>query len=94
MENNELILKVSGKSNVNSVAGAIAGNIREKGNATIQVIGAGALNQAMKAICIARGFVAPIGLNLVCIPSFAEIELEDDKDEGRTAIKLYIKAEK
>ena len=70
----EIILKVSTKSNPNSVAGCIAGLIREKGNATIQVIGAGALNQAMKAICIARGFVAPIGVNLVCIPSFADVE--------------------
>ena len=91
MENNELILKVSGKSNVNSVAGAIAGNIREKGNATIQVIGAGALNQAVKAVAIARGYVAPTGVDLVCIPAFAEVEVEG---EDRTGIKLIVESRK
>ena len=91
---NELILKVSSKSNPNSVAGAVAGSIREKGSAVIQVIGAGALNQAVKAICIARGFVAPIGINLICVPSFADIGLENENDESRTAIKLTIRGEK
>ena len=90
----EIILKVSTKSDPNSVAGCIAGLIREKGNATIQVIGAGALNQAMKAICIARGFVAPIGVNLVCIPSFADVELGEFPDESRTALKLYVRGDR
>lgn len=57
------LLKVSSKSNPNSVAGAIAGVIREKGIAEVQSVGAGALNQAVKAIAIARGFLAPLVLN-------------------------------
>lgn len=81
------VLKVSAKSNPNSVAGALAGVLREKGSAEIQTIGAGALNQAIKAVAIARGFVAPGGINLVCIPAFADIEIEG---EERTAIKLII----
>ena len=63
------ILKVSAKSNPNSVAGALAGVLREKGGAEIQAIGAGALNQAIKATAIARGSVAPSGIDLVCIPA-------------------------
>ena len=59
------VLKVSSKSNPNSVAGALAGVLREKGSAEIQAIGAGALNQAIKSIAIARGFVAPSGLCLL-----------------------------
>ena len=58
------ILKVSSKSNPNSVAGAIANVFREKGSVEIQSVGAGALNQAIKAIAIARGFIAPMGVNL------------------------------
>ncbi len=80
-------LKVSSKSNPNSVAGALAGVIRESGTAEIQAIGAGALNQSIKAIAIARGFLAPSGLDLVCIPSFADVEING---EERTAIKLMI----
>ena len=83
-------LKVSSKSNPNSVAGALAGVIREKGTAEIQAIGAGALNQAIKAIAIARGFVAPSGKNLVCIPAFTDIVIEG---EERTAIKLIVEAQ-
>ena len=81
------ILKVSAKSNPNSVAGALAGVLREKGGAEIQAIGAGALNQAIKATAIARGFVAPRGIELVCIPAFTDIQIEG---EERTAIKLLI----
>lgn len=80
-------LKVSSKSNPNSVAGALAGVIRENGAAEIQAIGAGALNQSIKAIAIARGFLAPSGTELVCIPSFADVEING---EERTAIKLLI----
>lgn len=87
------ILKVSSKSNPSSVAGAIASMVKENGNVEIKVIGAGAVNQAIKAIAIARGFVTPIGMNLVCIPSFMEIKLDDYTDE-RTAIKLIVKGEK
>ncbi len=82
------VLKVSSKSNPNSVAGALAGVIREHGIAEIQAIGAGAINQSIKAIAIARGFVSPSGLDLVCIPAFADIEIDG---EERTAIKLIVK---
>ena len=81
------ILKVSAKSNPNSVAGALAGVLREKGGAEIQAIGSGALNQAIKSIAIARGFVAPGGIDLVCVPAFTDIEIEG---EERTAIKLIV----
>lgn len=82
-------LKVSTKSNPNSVAGALANVFREKGIVEIQAIGAGALNQAIKAIAIARGFVAPTGTNLVCIPAFTDISIDG---EERTAIKLIVEA--
>ena len=81
------VLKVSSKSNPNSVAGALAGVVREKGVAEMQVIGAGALNQAVKAIAIARGFVAPSGLDLICTPAFADIKING---EERTAIRLLV----
>lgn len=81
------VLKVSAKSNPNSVAGALAGVIREKGSAEMQTIGAGALNQAVKAIAIARGFVAPSGIDLICIPAFTDIQIQG---EERTAIKLLV----
>jgi Uncharacterized protein conserved in bacteria len=81
------VLKVSAKSSPNSVAGALAGVIRERGTAEIQAIGAGAINQAVKAIAIARGFVAPSGIDLVCIPAFTDINIDG---EERTAIKLII----
>ena len=81
------VLKVSSKSNPNSVAGALAGVLREKGNTEIQAIGAGALNQAIKAIAIARGFVAPSGMDLVCVPAFTDIDIDG---EQKTAIKLII----
>ena len=80
------ILKISSKSNPNSVAGAIAGLVKE-----VQAIGAGALNQAVKAVAIARGFVAPAGVDLVCIPAFAEVEVEG---EDRTGIKLIVESRK
>lgn len=83
------VLKVSAKSNPNSVAGALAGTIREKGTAEIQAIGAGALNQSIKAIAIARGFVAPSGIDLICIPAFTDIVIDG---EERTAIKLIVEA--
>lgn len=81
------ILKVKATSVPNSVAGALAGVIRERGTAEIQTIGAGALNQAVKAVAIARGFVAPSGLDLICIPAFTDIMIDG---EERTAIKLIV----
>ncbi|MBR5314932.1 MAG: stage V sporulation protein S [Clostridia bacterium] len=81
------ILKVSSKSNPNLVAGALAGVINEKKEAELQAVGAGAVNQAIKAIAISRGFLAPSGIDLVCTPSFAEITIND---ETRTAIRLIV----
>ena len=83
------VLKISSKSNPNSVAGAIAGLVKESNKAEMQAIGAGALNQAVKAVAIARGFVAPTGIDLVCIPAFADVQVEG---ENRTGIKLIIEA--
>lgn len=80
-------LKVSAKSNPAKVAGAIAGLIREEGKAELQSIGAGSLNQAIKAIAISRGFVAPAGIELICIPAFVDIDIDG---EERTAIKLIV----
>ena len=83
------ILKVSSKSNPNSVAGALANVFREKGKVEIQAVGAGAINQAIKSIAIARGFVAPSGKNLICIPAFSLINIDG---EEKTAIKLIVEA--
>jgi stage V sporulation protein S len=81
------VLKVSANSNPKSVAGALAAVVREKGNAELQAVGAGAVNQAIKAIAITRGFVAPNGINLICIPAFSEVQIDG---EERTAIKFLI----
>jgi stage V sporulation protein S len=81
-------LKVSSKSNPASVAGAITGAIKTDNHVTIYSIGAGAINQAIKAVAIARGFVAPSGKDLVCIPSFADTVIDD---KGRTVIRLTVK---
>ncbi|NLC87381.1 MAG: stage V sporulation protein S [Clostridiaceae bacterium] len=85
------VLKISSKSNPNSVAGAIAGLIKEESKAEMQAIGAGALNQAVKAVAIARGFVAPSGVDLVCIPAFTEVEVEG---EDRTGIRIIVESRK
>ena len=81
------ILKVASKSNPNSVAGAIAGTVRKNGLAELQAVGAGAVNQAVKAIAIARGFVAPGGIDLIFIPGFMDIEIDG---EERTAIRFRV----
>ncbi|MFO7245747.1 MAG: stage V sporulation protein S [Thermaerobacter sp.] len=81
------VLRVSSKSNPNAVAGALAGVIRERGSAELQAIGAGAINQAVKAVAIARGFVAPAGTDLVCIPAFTDVDIEGKE---RTAIKFIV----
>ena len=81
------VLKVSTRSAPNAVAGAIAGVIREKNEVEVQAVGAGAANQAIKAIAIARGYLAPAGIDLVCVPAFASVYIDG---EERTAIKLII----
>lgn len=83
------ILKVASKSNPNSVAGALANTVRENKVAELQAVGAGAINQAVKSVIIARGYVAPAGIDLICIPAFTEIEIDG---EERTAIKLIVEA--
>jgi stage V sporulation protein S len=89
MENEVKLLKVSSSSKPNSVAGAIAGMIRTDSRVQVQTIGAGALNQAIKGIAIARGFIAPTGQELVCIPFFKDIEING---EVKTAIVLTIES--
>ena len=73
------VLKVSSHSTPNSVAGAIAGVIREQKAVEVQAVGAGASNQAIKAIAIARGYLAPIGIDLTCIPPFANITIDGEE---------------
>jgi len=81
------VLKVSAHSQPKSVAGALAAVLRERAIAEVQAVGAGAVNQAVKAIAITRGFVAPNGIDLVVIPAFSEIQIDG---EDRTAIKFII----
>ena len=81
------LLKVSGHSRSTSVAGAIAGIIREGSVVEVQAIGASAVNQAVKAIAIARGYLANDGIAVVCIPIFVAIEIEGQQ---RTALKLIV----
>lgn len=85
------VLKVSSRSKPTSVAGALAGVIRDQGYVEMQAIGAGAVNQAIKAIAIARGYVAPSGLDLVFTPAFVDVVIDG---EERTAIKLMVEARK
>jgi stage V sporulation protein S len=81
------VLKVSSKSNPNSVAGALAGVLRQSGAVEVQVVGAGALNQAVKAVAIAQGYLGEDEVELVCVPHFADIEIDG---EARTAIRLDV----
>ncbi len=81
------ILKVSASSQPKSVAGAIAAILRNNDNVEIQTIGAGAVNQAVKAVAIARGFVAPNGIDVICIPAFTQSEISG---ELKTGIKLDV----
>jgi stage V sporulation protein S len=83
------VLKVSADSKPKAVAGAIAAILREKGMVEMQAVGAGAVNQAVKAIAISRGFVAPNGIDLVAIPAFTKVEIDG---EERTAIKFLVEA--
>lgn len=80
-------LKVSSKSSPASVAGAIAGMIKDGRTVDIQAVGAGAVNQAVKAIAISRGFLSPCGIEVICVPSFADIVIDG---EYRTAIRFAV----
>ena len=82
------ILKVSSQSNPNSVAGALASLIKENKKAELQAVGAGAINQAVKAIAISRGYVASLGIDLVCIPAFVNVDIEG---ADKTGMKFIVK---
>lgn len=79
------VLKVSARSFPNSVAGAIASVMRENGEVEVQAVGAGAVNQAVKSITIARGYLAPVGVDMICYPAFASVDIDG---EIKTAIRL------
>jgi stage V sporulation protein S len=81
------VLKVASKSRSTSVAGAIAGVVRENGRAEVQAIGAGAVNQALKAVTIARGYLTLDGIDVICIPTFIEVSIDDQES---TAIRLLV----
>ncbi|MBQ2798361.1 MAG: stage V sporulation protein S [Ruminiclostridium sp.] len=81
------IVKVSARSVPKSVAGAIAAVIREKNEVEVQAVGAGALNQAVKSIAIARSYMALTGVDIVCIPAFTTVDIEG---EERTAMKFVV----
>ena len=83
------VLKVSANSQPKSVAGALAAILRENSTAELQAVGAGAVNQAGKAIAITRGFVAPNGIDLVTVPAFSEITIDG---EERTAIRFIVES--
>ncbi len=80
-------IKVRKDSNVNAVAGSISNILREQASVEVQTVGAGALNQAIKAIIIARGFLAPSNIDVTVVPSFQEITIEH---EMKTAIRLKV----
>jgi stage V sporulation protein S len=81
------MIKVSANSRTSAVAGAIAGVIREHRHAEVQAIGAGAVNQAMKALVLATGYLKNDGIYVNCVPEFADVTIDD---KVRTAIKLVI----
>ncbi|MDE2103059.1 MAG: stage V sporulation protein S [Patescibacteria group bacterium] len=83
------MLKVSADSKPVAVAGAIAGVIRSQSIVEMQAIGAGAINQAIKAIAIARGYLAPSGVDLVCTPSFVDLSIDG---QNRTGIRLIVES--
>jgi len=81
------IIKVAATSRSTAVAGAIAGVMRERGQVNVQAIGAGAVNQAIKAVIIARGYLELDGINSICIPSFVEVVINGQE---RTAVRLSV----
>jgi stage V sporulation protein S len=83
------VIKVAARSRTTAVAGAIAGVIREHGHAEVQAIGAGAVNQAIKATAIARRFLELDGIEMICIPMLVEIMIDDQE---RTAVRLVVEA--
>ncbi|MCL4871028.1 MAG: stage V sporulation protein S [Anaerolineae bacterium] len=85
------VIKVSARSRTASVAGAIAGVVRENKKAEVQAIGAGAVNQAVKAIAIARGYLLEEGVDVICVPHFVEVDIDDQE---RTALRITVEPRK
>jgi stage V sporulation protein S len=85
------VIKVSANSRTSAVAGAIAGVIREHNRAEVQAIGAGAVNQAIKALVLATGYLKNDGIDVACVPEFADVQIDD---KVRTAIKLVVEPRK
>jgi len=81
------MIKVSANSRTSAVAGAIAGVVREHHRAEVQAIGAGAVNQAVKALVLATGYLKNDGIYVTCVPEFADVTIDE---KVRTAIKLVI----
>lgn len=81
------MIKVSARSRTAAVAGAIAGVMREAHRAEVQAIGAGAVNQAVKAIVIAKGYLAEEGVDIICVPSFVEVLIDEQE---RTAVRILV----
>jgi stage V sporulation protein S len=81
------IIKVSARSRSTAVAGAVAGVVREHNRAEVQAIGAGAVNQAIKAIAIARGYLSEDDIDVIVIPFFTEVMIEDQE---RTAVRMVV----
>lgn len=81
------VIKVSGTSRTSAVAGAIAGVVREHKRAEVQAIGASAINQAVKALVLARGYLETDGINIVCMPEFVDVQIED---KVRTAVRFVV----
>ncbi|MBT3189379.1 MAG: stage V sporulation protein S [Anaerolineae bacterium] len=82
------VIKVSARSRTSAVAGAIAGVFREHGRAEVQAIGAGAVNQSVKALVLATSYLKERdGIDVACVPEFVDVEIED---KVRTAIKLVV----
>jgi stage V sporulation protein S len=81
------IIKVKANSRTAAVAGAIAGVIREHKHAEVQAIGAGAVNQAVKALVLARGYLAEDGIPVICMPEFVDVDIDG---KIRTAVKLIV----
>ena len=81
------IIRVAATSRPAAVAGAIAGVMREQGHVDVQAIGAGAVNQAVKALAIARGYLEQDGIDIVCVPAFVELTIDDQE---RTAVRLSV----
>jgi len=81
------IIKVKANSRTAAVAGAIAGVMREHNHAEVQAIGAGAVNQAVKALVLARGYLAEDGMPIVCLPEFVDVDIDG---KIRTAVKITV----